>query len=131
MIGKVLNGMSVSLPITYDAVDGPFKLNKDLLSTIKTNVKNLLFTIPGEKIMDPNFGIGISKFLFENYTPTVKSEIIQRINKQFGLYMPFISLVDLDINDLKIDNNEIFIKLQYFIKPLDLTEVLTEVLIKD
>ena len=51
--------------------DGPFQLNKTIPETVKQNLKNLVFTNKGERIMDPLFGIGVYSYLFENYTPDV------------------------------------------------------------
>ena len=31
---------------------------------VRQNFKNLLLTIPGERMMDPDFGVGIQRFLF-------------------------------------------------------------------
>ena len=33
---------------------------------IKTNFLNLLLTVPGERINQPNYGIGLKNLLFEN-----------------------------------------------------------------
>ena len=33
---------------------------------IKTNLINLLLTVPGERINNPNYGIGLKNLLFEN-----------------------------------------------------------------
>ena len=35
-----LEGISVSLPLTYDNVDGPYELNKNLKDVVKQNLKN-------------------------------------------------------------------------------------------
>ena len=56
-------GISVKLPLSVSAQDGAYTLNKDLLSVVKQNFKMLILTNPGEKIMDPEVGVGIQKFL--------------------------------------------------------------------
>jgi phage baseplate assembly protein W len=131
MTDKVLNGMSVYLPIVYDPVDGPFKLNKDLKSTIQTNFKNLLFTLPGEKIMDPEFGIGIQSMLFDLYSLDRISELKSTVNKQINKYMPFLSIVEFNVDDSKMNENAIFLEIKYYIHPLDTVDVLKELLVKE
>ena len=36
-----LQGISVSLPLRYDNIDGPYELNKNLKDVVKQNLKNL------------------------------------------------------------------------------------------
>ena len=57
-------GISPKLPLTRDKQDG-YALNKTELDSIKQNVKMVVLTSPGERVMDPSFGVGIRKYLFE------------------------------------------------------------------
>ena len=52
-------GISPKIPLVYDKIDGPYRLNKDILSMIRQNFKNLVMTNPGERIMEPDFGVGL------------------------------------------------------------------------
>ena len=58
-------GLSPKLPLRRDFEDG-YSMNKNYREMVKQNVKMLLLTAPGERIMDPEFGIGLQTFLFEN-----------------------------------------------------------------
>ena len=58
-------GISPKLPLTRDRQDG-FALNKTVLDSIKQNVKMVVLTSPGERVMDPAFGVGVRRYLFEN-----------------------------------------------------------------
>ena len=60
------SGISPKLPLIPDDVDGPYGLNKTLTESIKQNFRNLMLTIPGERIMIPDFGVGLPRYLFEN-----------------------------------------------------------------
>ena len=90
-----LEGISVSLPLTYDSVDGPYELNKNLRDVVKQNLKNLVLTSPGERVMLPDFGVGARRFLFEPNTGLVFSDLKSRITSQLTKYLPFIQLEDL------------------------------------
>ena len=59
-------GLSPKLPLQLDSMMGSYALNKTDKGVIKQNFKNLLLTNPGERIMDVRFGVGLSRFLFEN-----------------------------------------------------------------
>ena len=63
-------GLSPKLPIQKDPVDG-FALTKTFKEMVKQNFKNLMLTSPGERIMDPEFGVGLRRFLFVHLTSLV------------------------------------------------------------
>ena len=48
-------------------------------SLIKSNLKQLLGTLPGERVMLPNFGLDLRKYLFEPLDAITFSEMKQEI----------------------------------------------------
>ena len=60
--------LGVSLPLTQDSADG-WTLLYSVRRTLRQNFKMLILTNPGERVMIPDFGVGISKYLFENFFP--------------------------------------------------------------
>ena len=58
-----MSGLAARLPLGISDSEGPY----DLLQTIKEvaaqNLKMLVFTNPGERIMDISFGVGVRRFL--------------------------------------------------------------------
>ncbi len=58
--------LAVKLPLTPDSGDG-FTMIKGLRALIKQNFKMLLLTIPSERVMEPEFGVGLKRFLFQNF----------------------------------------------------------------
>ena len=85
-----LQGYSVSLPLIYDKQDGPYRLNKTLKDVVRQNLKNLILTDPGERIMVPNFGAGIRRLLFEPMNSVVRGKVTSRIISQVSEYMGFV-----------------------------------------
>tara|TARA_Y100000034_G_C6840277_1_gene380083 strand:- start:281 stop:667 length:387 start_codon:yes stop_codon:yes gene_type:complete len=92
-------GISVKLPLATDKQYGVYSLNKTFKQVTKQNLKHLLLTIPGERIMDTNFGAGLIKALFEMNTPELNGSIDSRIRKQVKLYMPYIKIEDIRISN--------------------------------
>jgi phage baseplate assembly protein W len=90
-------GYSVKLPLKYSQQDGPYSLNKALNDTIRQNLKHLLLTNPGERIMDLSFGVGLRNYIHEPLTPITKDRIKNKINEQVKRYMPFITITKLDV----------------------------------
>ena len=86
-----LQGISVALPVSYSSQDGPYKLNKTILEAIKQNFKNLVLTSPGERVMLPEFGVGIYNFLFENINNDTFNQVAERIADQTSIYLPVIN----------------------------------------
>ena len=84
-------GIAPKLPLTLDNLDG-FRLTKSLVETVQQNMKMLLLTAPGERIMDPNFGVGMRNYLFREDDVGTYDEIREKINEQVRLYMPFIEI---------------------------------------
>ena len=62
-----MSSLAVKIPLTRDSIDG-FAMIKDIRTLIKQNFKMLLLTYPGERVMEPEFGIGLRRFLFSNFT---------------------------------------------------------------
>ena len=60
---------------------------------IKSNLMNLLMTNPGERFMNPRFGIGIRKFLFENVIDEDKLQ--NKIQDGVSKYIPGIQITNL------------------------------------
>lgn len=119
------NGISVSLPLIYDKQDGPFLLNKTIQDAVKQNFKNLVLTAQGERLMDPDFGVGLYSFLFENYTLGTNQALLQTTTEQVKKYMPFINIEELTIADSKTNINQFYIYIKYSIQSLNVLDELT------
>ena len=123
-----LEGISVSLPLVYDSVDGPYELNKTLKDVVKQNLKNLVLTSPGERIMLPEFGAGIRRLLFEPITPTISSQAKEKISTQISKFMPFVEIEQILIltsdEDASLSPNAVRIILKYNIGPINDSDTL-------
>jgi phage baseplate assembly protein W len=88
------------LPLDYNQAYGPYTSNTQINDVIKQNLKMLVLTNPGERIMIPNFGVGISKYIFENKTPSTYASIEGNIRSQVSIYMPFVNIQKVLLSDL-------------------------------
>lgn len=115
-----MSGISPKLPLTRNAVDG-FNLNVTYREAVVQNFKNLILTSPGERVMDPNFGVGIKRYLFENNDRFFYDEIDIRIQDQVDIYMPFIEIknVFFDTPNVQGYENYLGVRIEYFIAPLE------------
>ena len=72
--------IGIKLPITYDSGDG-FTMLKTLEETVRQNLKMLILTNPGERVMEPEFGVGIQQYLFYNFSENIDTQISERIKR--------------------------------------------------
>ena len=122
-------GISVKLPLVMSEIDGAYLLNKTLQETIKQNLKMLLLTIPGERIMDPDFGVGLETFLFEMNSMETQSTISAKIHEQVSRYLPFIDLKSTiygpDSGEFGMSPNSLHITITYKVLPTSQDDVLS------
>ena len=123
-----MSGISVKLPLSFDNQLGPYKLNKTLKESIKQNFKNLILTNAGERMMDINFGVGLSKYFFENNNPALRQDISAKVYEQTKMYMPFIKIVSINFTgpneSVDIDRNSLSMKIKYSIGQLNISDIL-------
>tara|TARA_R100001510_G_C7656794_1_gene217248 strand:+ start:8978 stop:9346 length:369 start_codon:yes stop_codon:yes gene_type:complete len=102
------------LPLTIDSVDGYTSI-KRLKTLIKQNFKMIILTNPGERVMQPEFGVGIKQFLFENFNDNVYADIDVKIREQAATYLPVIRIINLEFAESSMDDNEISIRIEFSI----------------
>ena len=93
-------------PVTNDLVA---IRNED---AIKKSVKNIIFTILGEKPYDPFFGSTLNTSLFELSTSVNQIRIVDEIKQVLLNYEPRISNVMIHMNNLP-DSHELVATIQY------------------
>ena len=85
-------------------------LNNDLIglkneNAIARSVKNIVFTVPGEKFFNENFGSQITASLFENMSELSGAQIEDEIRQSIENYEPRVELISVEaIPDY--DNNQ-------------------------
>lgn len=130
-----MSSYSVSLPLTQDSKD-VFKQIKDFKSLTRQNLKMLLLTNPGERIMVPDFGVGLKRYLFEQTNGTIiynprantvtgndgvdlTSNIEDAIAFQINKYMNYITLINLSTS---VQEQALMITLEYSIPSINSTD---------
>ena len=104
-----------------------FEYISDPLKNIRQNLKMIILTNPGEKIMDPGYGLGIRNYLFEptagklgvdvdeagyrkftlgNYQQDIFDELVRQTNK----YNPEIYIENIKS---EIQDNIMFLRVYY------------------
>ena len=79
---------------------------------IKRSVKNIIFTILGEKPFEPNFGSVINDSLFELDTTLNQVRISDEITQSLNSYEPRIDNIEVTVQ-IYADSNELNCTVQY------------------
>ena len=99
-------------------------LNNDLIglkneNAIARSVKNIVFTVPGEKFFNENFGSAISEVLFENINEITASTIEDQIRLSINNYEPRVELISVEAIP-NYDNNQFDTSVTYKIIGIDI-----------
>ena len=74
--------------------------------------------------MNPDYGVGMKTYLFENYNQSSFNAIEQKNLSQVKTYMPVITIQSIDFNTSDIDANTLGIRIQFSIDTLGVTDFL-------
>jgi len=118
-----MSSISLRTPITYDSADG-FGMIKTLPQLMRQNLKMLILTNPGERVMDPDFGVGIQRYLFSNFSENYQSKITSKINEQVSLYMPGLIVQDIQFHSLNPDTNSAAFRIVYYLPNIGTSDLL-------
>ena len=98
-------------------------LSNDLIAlknenAIARSVRNIIFTVPGEKVFNPDFGTNITDSLFEILDETSATVIKDQITYSLETYEQRISLIDVIVVP-DFDNNGYDVEISYRIVGAD------------
>ena len=81
-------------------------------SAIARSVRNIVFTVPGEKFFDEDFGSRISQSLFENINDISAKIIRNEIKSSLKLYEPRVNVREVEVKP-NFDQNEFNVTIIY------------------
>ena len=107
--------IGITLPIQIGNV--AFNQSFTTAEQVKSNIKNLLLTKKGERVMQPNFGSGLQELLFEFNDDLLAEKIENTINEALETRLPYVTAEQIDIeqtNDNK-DRNLVNVSITFSI----------------
>ena len=110
----------------FKDVSMSFKVNpltNDLIglkneNAIARSIRNIVFTLPGEKFFNESFGSRISKSLFENIDDLTAATIRDEIKRSITNYEQRVSLRSVTVNP-NFDENAFSVTINYEIIGVD------------
>ncbi len=118
---KDMPGLKFPLQITDE--NAGYEL-ADLKETVRFNLKNIILTNPNERIMIPDFGVGITQALFERSSYDLLELIQNRMTKQISVYAPYVTILELVLDP--VEDTSLRISLKYeidFAKIVDILDI--------
>ena len=110
-------GIDLPIQLSISGSSGYFETTSTTIGAVKNNIRNLLKTHKGERLMQPNIGLNLRRYLFENFDEDLQDTIKNEIITTFGFWLPFVQIVDIRINmsDVgdSISNNTMNISLTF------------------
>lgn len=81
----------------------------------KANLKNLLLTAKGERVMQPEFGTGLQSLLFEPMDDTFENRLQDVITQTVSYWLPYINIeeIDVEMTDAMKDNHTANMTIQF------------------
>ena len=92
---------------------GDFQQSYTTVDQTKSNLINLVLTNRGERPMHPNFGCDLWKSLFEHNTPELRERLTQLIFDQVAIWLPYVDLQDVLIEQPKTNENRMNVKIDW------------------
>lgn len=92
-----------------------------------SNFVNLLLTKSGERFMQPEFGVGLMYYIFEQNTTSVLSEIETSIEIQSAQWLPYIKISNIEVinNKMKADGHSVAIAITFKVTEFGANKQLT------
>jgi phage baseplate assembly protein W len=113
-------------PLRIDPSAGPYASVSGPDESLRQDFIFLLQTIPGEWPMNPDLGVGLSTYLFEDSKSLELSDIEENIRNQLRKYLPNITLIKatFDTSSENLDDHISTLKIVYSIPDLGLSDEL-------
>ena len=104
------------------SINGYFSTSADK-KLVKENMQQILLTNPGERVMLPDFGVGLRRYLFEMNDEQLATVIREKIVTQIAKYEPLASIIDIQF---KQQDNEMRIRITYRLKDVTYEQSILE-----
>ena len=103
--------IKIGLRMPFDKAEtGLFGTTETTLEQAGHNIKNLLLTAKGERVMQPDFGSNLRALLFEQEDENLNVDIKETIQEAMSTWLPYITISSVDItqnekipNQMKVD----------------------------
>jgi phage baseplate assembly protein W len=83
---------------------------------IRQSIRIILGTDPGERVMRPDFGAGLSQFVFEPLDATTMNLVKTRVREALIAWEPRIDVLNVDVTADHGEHNKLLIDMTYRVR---------------
>ena len=83
---------------------------------IRQAIRIILGTNPGERVMRPDFGAGLSEFVFEPVNATTLNLVKTRVQESLIAWEPRIDVLSVDVTSDATEHNKLLIDVSYRVR---------------
>ena len=83
--------------------EGYFASTTTTIEAVKNNIRNLVRTNTGERLMQPNLGLNLRNYMFEQFTDETILGVQNDIVDTFKVWLPFVEIRDIQVS---MDEND-------------------------
>lgn len=108
-------GTGWAFPPAFDA-RGKAALMVSQEEDIEESLRILLSTVPGERVMQPTYGCGLHRMVFESINESTLTEIRSLVEKAVLFFEVRITLEHLEIDTAELMDGVLYLRLDYTIR---------------
>ena len=106
--------IGISLPLDHGN-QGFFEKTKTTLQQTRSNIKNLLLTIKGERLGNPTFGSDLMRILFDQDDGGLGDRIEETIRSSVSEWLPYVNIKSIKTTSDERNPNLLNVRLQFTI----------------
>jgi hypothetical protein len=92
---------------------GFFNSSKTSLEQSTHNVRNLLLTLPGERVGQPTFGSNLKAMIFEQMDEELPGRVEEEIRTAVETWLPYIEVHEVSVLTDDGDENKLFVDVRF------------------
>tara|TARA_R100001443_G_scaffold46537_4_gene59359 strand:- start:2782 stop:3213 length:432 start_codon:yes stop_codon:yes gene_type:complete len=106
----------LKFPLEYHSQKGGFfPTSKTLKEQASSNLKNLILTVKGERVGQPDFGCEITSILFEQITEGLGDRVEETIRESVSKWLPYIELVNIFTSTPDDNPNMVLVQIEFVV----------------
>jgi phage baseplate assembly protein W len=125
--------VGILTPISFAQSGGTlFSMSFDVATQIKDNLKNLILTNRGERLMMTDLGANLQSLVYEYGNEDVVNQVILNISNTVKKYMPFVELQDFESrveNSINGNTIGVTVRVTYSVPSIGVTNQAVEAVI--
>ena len=104
--------IGLSFPLKQDKFND-FAMTKTSIQQASHNLKNLLLTVPGERVGQPEFGSRLRALCFEQIDDELPGKLEEEVKQAVSIWLPYINIQEVNTLTEEQDQNKIHVEIKF------------------